>query len=97
MSKPEVIVCCIGDYAALDKRQWATVIFDDKKVAECYTNEDAELIGMALRNLSAMKLVRQKSNAKWKKKLAELYDASKLVSAIEKSLTPKPARKGKKG
>lgn len=45
----DVMVCQIGDYAELDKRAWATVIYDDKKVAECYTNEDAELVGAALR------------------------------------------------
>lgn len=49
----DVMVCKIGDYGKLDKRMWATVIYDDKKVAECYTNEDAELIGAALRAYSA--------------------------------------------
>lgn len=48
-----VMVCKIGDYGLLPERKWATVIVDDRKVAECYRNEDAQRIGRALSLLFA--------------------------------------------
>lgn len=47
-STGEVMVCKVGDYGPV-KRQMATVLYDDMKVAECYTDEDAEFIGAAIR------------------------------------------------
>ncbi len=49
MSNKEIVVCKIGDYAPVDSNLMATVIFDNKKIAECYTNEDAEFVGKAIK------------------------------------------------
>lgn len=46
---PDIMVCELGDYAVPDARQWATVIMNDQKIAECYSNEGAQLVGAALR------------------------------------------------
>ena len=45
----DIMVCELGDYAVPDARQWATVIMNDQKIAECYSNEGAQLVGAALR------------------------------------------------
>ncbi|MDQ8050720.1 hypothetical protein [Luteibacter sp.] len=43
----EVVVCTIGDYRAV-RRMMATVLYDDMKIAECYTDDDAKFVGAAI-------------------------------------------------
>lgn len=45
---PEVMVSRVGDYKAI-RRVMACVLFDDKKIAECYTDKDAQFVGAAIR------------------------------------------------
>jgi hypothetical protein len=44
----EAVACVIGDYGPVDAKRMATVLLDDRKIAECYRNEDAQLIACAL-------------------------------------------------
>ncbi len=45
----EVVACVIGDYGPVDAKRMATVLYDDRKIAECYTDEDAQIVAAALR------------------------------------------------
>lgn len=56
------IACKIGDYVAVDAKPMATVIHDDKKIAECYTNEDAEFIANILRDYACVAELERRFN-----------------------------------
>lgn len=49
----KAMACKIGDYSAVDSVPMAAVIFDDRKICECYTNEDAKMIAAALQSHAA--------------------------------------------
>jgi hypothetical protein len=69
-----VMVCKIGDYGELPPMRFATVIVGDRKVAECYRNEDAQRIGRALSLLFAEQRAKRRA-AKDRRRAAPAGDA----------------------
>lgn len=51
--EPPALPCSIGDYG-LVRQEMAAVLYNDKKIAECYTNDDAEFVAAAINQSEAM-------------------------------------------